>query len=93
MANSQPLRLPDSSLELGTSIQTAMVKSLAQKVTHLQEQVTYALFKACILAIKDWLLFYTHTTQFETSNHLCHGSFDNEPRYIFLVGCGALWTM
>ena len=35
IASSQPLRLPDSRWELGTSIQTLMVKSLAQMVTHL----------------------------------------------------------
>ena len=33
VASSQPLRLPDDRWELGTSIQTAMVKSLAQMVT------------------------------------------------------------
>ena len=35
VASSQPLRLPDLRWELGTSIQTAMVKSLVQMVTHL----------------------------------------------------------
>ena len=35
VASSQPLRLLDGRWELGTSIQTAMVKSLAQMVTHL----------------------------------------------------------
>ena len=35
VASSQPLRLLDGRWELGTSIQTAMVKSSAQIVTHL----------------------------------------------------------
>ena len=35
VASSQPLRLPDGRWELGTSIQTAMVKSSAQMVTRL----------------------------------------------------------
>ena len=60
-ASSQPLRLPNGGWELGTSIQTAMVKSLAQIVTHLKEQATYTLFKAWLLAVKDWVLSHTHT--------------------------------
>ena len=35
VASSQPLRLPDGRWELGTSIQMAMVKSLAKMVTRL----------------------------------------------------------
>ena len=35
VASSQPLRLLDGRWELGMSIQTAMVKSLAQMVTRL----------------------------------------------------------
>ena len=35
VASSQPLRLPDGRWELGTSIQTAMVKSSVQMVTRL----------------------------------------------------------
>ena len=30
-------------------------------VTHLQEQATYALFKAWLSAVKDWVLSHTHT--------------------------------
>ena len=44
------------------SIQMAMVKSSAQMVTRLQEQATYASFKAWLLAVKDWVLSHTHTT-------------------------------
>ena len=60
-ASSQPLRLPDSRWELVTSIQMAMVKSLVQIVTHLQKQATYALFKAWLLLVEDWVLSHTHT--------------------------------
>ena len=35
VSSSQPLRLLDGRWELGTSIQTAMVKALAQIVTYL----------------------------------------------------------
>ena len=38
-----------------------MVKSLAQMVTCLQEQATYAYFKAWLLAVEDWVLSHTHT--------------------------------
>ena len=38
-----------------------MVKSLAQMVTCLLEQATYALFKAWLLAVKDWVSSHTHT--------------------------------
>ena len=31
-------------------------------VTHLQEWATYALFKAWLLVVEDWVLSYTHTT-------------------------------
>ena len=61
-ASSQPLRLPDSRWELGTSIQMAMVKSSAQIVTCLQEQATHASFEAWILIKEDWVSSYTHTT-------------------------------
>ena len=55
VASSQPLRLLDGRWELGTSIKMVMVKSLAQMVTHLQEQATYASFKAWFLAVEDWV--------------------------------------
>ena len=42
------------------SIQTVMVKSLAQMVTHLQEWATYTSFKAWLLVVKDWVLSHTH---------------------------------
>ena len=29
-------------------------------VTHLQEQATYALFKAWLLVVKDWVASHTH---------------------------------
>ena len=61
VASSQPLRLPDGRWELGTSIQMAMVKSLAQMVTHMQEQATYASFKAWLLVVEDWVSSHTHT--------------------------------
>ena len=51
-ASSQPLRLPDGRWELGTSIQMVMVKSSVQKVTYLQEQATYASFKAWLLVVE-----------------------------------------
>ena len=62
VASSQPLRLPNGRWELGTSIQTAMVKSSAQMVTHLQEQATYGSFKAWFFVVEDWVLSHTHTT-------------------------------
>ena len=31
-------------------------------VTHLQEWATYTSFKAWLLAVKDWVLSYTHTS-------------------------------
>ena len=61
VASSQALRLPDSKWELDKSIQTVMVKSLAQIITCLQEQATYTSFKAWLLAVEDWVLSYTHT--------------------------------
>ena len=39
-----------------------MVKSLAQMVTRLQEQATYASFKAWLLAVEDWVSSHTHMT-------------------------------
>ena len=45
VASSQCLRLPDCRWELGTSIQTAIVKSLAQIETHLQDQTTLGWLK------------------------------------------------
>ena len=47
--------------ELGTSIQTVMVKSSAQMVTHLLEWATYVSFKAWLSAVEDWVLSYSHT--------------------------------
>ena len=61
VASSQILRLPDSRWELGMSIQMAMVKNLAQIVTHLQEQGTNASFKAWLSVVEDWVLSHTHT--------------------------------
>ena len=61
VASSQPLGLLDSSWELGTTIQMAMVKSSAQVVTPLQEQATYTSFKAWLSAVEDWVLSHTHT--------------------------------
>ena len=46
---------------MSTSIQIVMVKILAQIVACLQEWATYASFKACLLAIEDWVLSHTHT--------------------------------
>ena len=43
------------------SIQTIIVKSLAQMVTQLEEQATYSIFKSWLLAVKAWVLSYTHT--------------------------------
>ena len=54
--------MPDGRWELVTSIQTAMVKSSAQMVTHLQERATYTSFKAWLWAVEDWVLSHTHTT-------------------------------
>ena len=61
VASSQALRLPDGRWELDTSIQMAMVKSWAQIITHLQEQATYASFKAWLSAVEDWVSSYTCT--------------------------------
>ena len=61
VASSQPLRLPNGRWELGTSIQTAMVKSSVQMVTRLQEQATYISFKAWLLVVEDWVSSHTHT--------------------------------
>ena len=62
VASSQPLRLADGRRGLGTSIQMAMVNSLAPMVTRLQEQPTYTSFKAWLSVVKDWLSSNTHTT-------------------------------
>ena len=66
----------------------AMVKSSAQMVTHLQEWATYTSFKAWLLVVEDWVSSHTHTTPDNLGSATVHasGSFNNEPRCIFLAG-------
>ena len=96
VASSQPLRLPDGRWELGMSIQTVMVKSSVQMVTHLQEWATYASFKAWLLAVEDWVLSHTHTmpNNLGPATILHCGLSNDESRHIFMVGdYAALGTM
>ena len=60
-ASSQPFRLLDGKWELGTFIQTVMLKSLVQIETSLQEHATYASFNTWLLVLEDWVSSYTHT--------------------------------
>ena len=88
VASSQPLRLPDGRWELGISIQTSMVKGLAQIVTSLQDWATYTSFKAWLLVVEDWVSSYTHMmpNKFGTGDCLFCGLFENQPQHVFLVG-------
>ena len=95
VASSYPLRLPDGRWELGTSIQMAMVKSLAQMVNCLQEWATYASFKVWLLLVEDWVLSHTHTTPNNLGLVTVHtvARLTMSPDiYLWLDTCGTLGT-
>ena len=57
-----PHRLDNGRWEVGSDIQSQLIKSVGQMVTKLKKGVSYTTFKAWVSALHDWLTSHAQLT-------------------------------